>query len=1010
MDAAVAGGEGARSEAVGRYQAAASELAESRARIQRLRTGVHFVSPRGESHDEAANRETASSSANDFFNSTADQLETSVAFVTGEVPHSLGTQAEAAKGAIAASIDTEKAAITRSMEAARRRARTDAAIARRAVTGQAAAMVRAISTGAAAALRILSLARTTAAGRIDTLETTGLGQINNIYSEGRATLAALGPTVGDECIAVGSRFASQYRGFANCRENSFWDGDLSGRRAAAQANAANETAQSYKDGIVQSARDRAREITRNGRKDDRCAVLASAAESRHTLQTQYDGLTQAIETARSAAVRQAESARDGLLASINRQLADAIRRLNAQEHDQRQAADDTGYIQQVMQEQLAHSGVAALQQSVISAVTAATQALESLRSRFGENHPPDNEALNVALTQARSNVGAATRGLQSRLEQGNSQSSSQMTQAGSDGLAAVTGVATSAAEAAGQSADGFHSTMNGIGETDNFAEQRTGFQNTMQQAGTGGGTALAQVATGMEQSNTRIAQAARASLSRAGRELETSLRNQKHGLECEITTKATEAASKEAPAWKRVLAVVLVIIVIIIVIAVIILTAGMALGPLATIAVGVLIGAAVGAVTSGLLAVAGNLWGNRSWSRGVGDAMIQGAIVGAIGGGLGAGVGLIFKSATITVQMVSQMVAAGLVDTVTQLYNSHWSFENFSFLQLGFTLVVTALSFGFANKVAAGRVGFANRIRAMAGLKNLAPPPPPVSANATMVGNTNTPAFRNLPADRLPANLPAGHSWSRNAAGDWIIVRAPGAPAANLEVHVYADASGNINLTMSENGRLVFSDAMTRPTGNTYSANKRYPLELRPAGDRNPYYENLPGGGNRMWNKAHGIDYADTLEGPGVMDSNLDPMNYTPGDPVVNQQIKNQQVADARRNGGGYREFAEYGSTPRSVRGSHRTPARQIPDSYLFIETNRSGVPIRAWRTANVIGGTPTPVPLNQVPRAVLTATPAPPPPPGTPLIPYVVYGHPGDDEGRQPSGTQSAQPASDAR
>src|SRR5690606_20047275 len=123
-----------------------------------------------------------------------------------------------------------------------------------------------------------------------------------------------------------------------------------------------------------------------------------------------------------------------------------------------------------------------------------------------------------------------------------------------------------------------------------------------------------------------------------------------------------------------------------IVIAVTILTAGLALGPIATIAVGIAIGAAVGAVTSGLLAVAGNLWSNRSWSQGVGHAILVGAITGAIGGGIGAGVGLVFKGASVAVQLGAALVTSAALDVATQYVLGGFSFDKFSWGNFALTL------------------------------------------------------------------------------------------------------------------------------------------------------------------------------------------------------------------------------------------------------------------------------------------------------------------------------------
>src|SRR5262249_6520063 len=154
---------------------------------------------------------------------------------------------------------------------------------------------------------------------------------------------------------------------------------------------------------------------------------------------------------------------------------------------------------------------------------------------------------------------------------------------------------------------GFTTSMGAIYGVDNFAAQRTGFAQQIQKAGADGSAALGKVVTGFREGCEAIKADSRKSLVKAGTEIEQNLRQSKQGIECQITKAADDAASKEPPAWKKVVAVLLVILVIVIVIAVTVLTAGMALGPLAMIGAGILIGAAVGAATSALLALAGNL-------------------------------------------------------------------------------------------------------------------------------------------------------------------------------------------------------------------------------------------------------------------------------------------------------------------------------------------------------------------------------------------------------------------
>jgi hypothetical protein len=96
--------------------------------------------------------------------------------------------------------------------------------------------------------------------------------------------------------------------------------------------------------------------------------------------------------------------------------------------------------------------------------------------------------------------------------------------------------------------------------------------------------------------------------------------------------------------------------------------------------------------------------------KGVGKAILVGAITGAAGGFIGAaagaGAGVLFQGASKGVQIAAQfgaaMVSVGGFDVVTQYVMDGFSFKNFSFANLGTTLVITALTFGLAHRVSSG--------------------------------------------------------------------------------------------------------------------------------------------------------------------------------------------------------------------------------------------------------------------------------------------------------------------
>jgi hypothetical protein len=759
FDDTVAQLESQRNDAVAGYGAANVALNGASDEVRALRNGVTFVTAPNASTADAARRDAATSRANTFFSEAADRVDQVIQSVSQPIPDRIGTEAESGKAAIAASIETEKAAISARIAAARRQARGDAAIARRAVTLQASRFVGDVHDQTDAAIRSLTETHAKTTEQVNALETTTLENINLTYANGRTDLEDLGHTVGNEATTTGQRFADTYNGFKSrnppCHKDSFWDGDLNERRIEAQRKAALSTAKGYHDRLVDAARKRAREVTKAGRKKDRCSVIRAAIGARASLDQQLQNLISALNTARDTTVQQSESTRASILSSIGRSLAATLHQLDQQEHDQRQSADDAGYSQQLLQEQIAFAGAASLQRTTADAARTVQSALADLQARVSGSEPPDLEGFDGALATVTQRVRAALDGLGNAVDGGAELTLQLLSSAAQQGAVAVQAVTESNDALATSVSDGFTASMSGIAGTDNFADERAGFSRLTDSSVAGGGAALAQVLGGMREGCRLTVSEAEATLKQAHTALDQNLHDSKKGIECDITTKADQAASEEAPAWKKVLAVVLIIIVIVIVIAVIVVTAGgalAALGPLATIAAGALIGAAVGAVTSGLIAIATNLWSNRRWSQGVLKAVAIGAVTGFIGGGIGAaagvGAGIVFQGATKAVQVAAQfgaaMLTAGGMDVVTQYVTGGFSFDHFSWGQLGLTLVITAITFGIGHKIGAAR--------AVAAARGAGGPPPPGETGAGIVPGDQAPPTVKPPEE--PVTVP----------------------------------------------------------------------------------------------------------------------------------------------------------------------------------------------------------------------------------------------------------------
>jgi hypothetical protein len=732
FDAGISQAEAQRDAAAAAYMDSSTALSGAANAVRTLHTDTTFT-PTDPSSAEASRSSEAGTRVDRFFSAAADRLDAAIAFATQQLPDRLGAQAESGKATLAATIETQKSAISSRIEQARGQAIADAATARDEVLLQADAFVQEAEVEAAAAIETLRASHTTAMEQVNELETTTLDRVNQIYADGRAAQEALGVTVGDECIGRGEEFAVFYltpqpAGCWTDKKDSFFKGYLTQRRAEAQANAARETATGYRKSLIDSAKKRAREVVKTGRKADRCAVIAAASQARDTLDQQLKSITTVLGVVHDSTIQQASNTRDSLIDTVDSNLAATLQQLDQQEHDQRQAADDTGYLQQVLQEQTAHASAAALQRNVVDAVKAAQSGLAMVRARFAGSATPDLALLEEALALVARNIDGAVGNLETGLESGVATAAVQLAGAAQQGVASLEAVSQSSDDLAAATQDGFCTAMSTIAGTDNFAALRSGFTQQVEQTAAGGSDALANAVGGMRQACDAVTSGAEKSLAQSAVDLEKSLRDSKQGLECEIPKRADAAAAREAPAWKRVIAVVLIILVIIIMIVVTVVTFGSG-GILA----GIVVGAIVGAITSAMIQVATNLLNNRSAFAGVFRAFVTGLIMGAIGGGLGAWMGGALKAAQVTSKLALFAANIGLAAGLNigfQFYSHGFSFENFSFGQLGFTLLVAAVTFGIGAK-------FGGRVQIGGGPKAGQPPaggPPPSEPAAPAPG------------------------------------------------------------------------------------------------------------------------------------------------------------------------------------------------------------------------------------------------------------------------------------
>lgn len=696
LGSSVGSSEAKRKAAVSAYAVSSSHLRASLSRISVLRAGIKFPPAPDEDGTASAGRAEAGATAARFFGDTAEQLTRSGGFALEASPTRLGAQAETAKAQIAASIERQKSAISTRIELARKQARSQAATALHQIEAQAARVAQSAAAVTIRAVATLHASHEAALQQVNQQETATLDKVNHIYSEGRARHEQLGTKIGDECTTRGEQFVAEYEHCKINRRDSIMKGHLTDRRAEAQQNAARETAKGFRKQLIDSARTRALDVVKAGRQNRRCAVIAAANASRSTLDTQLAKLVQSLESARDSATASANQARDSQVGAIRSTLVSTLRQLSAQEHDQRQAADDTGYIQQLTQEEVAHTSASALQTNVVHAIDGAVSGLVSARSQLTSGGPPNPEGLNKGISVAAPQVRSMTGALQSGIETAAGDAQSGLAGLANQGLGALDNVARGNDEMTASASSAFVDSIGQIsgGAASAFRQMQDGFAHQIPASAEQGSAALAKVTAGMVKACDTVTSGASAELDQSARDLETALRHNKGQMECEIPKKANQAAAREAPAWKKVLAVVLIIVVVVIMIVATVVTFGAG-----GIVAGIIVGAIVGAVTSGMLYAASTLLNNQKWSwSAFGKAVAVGAVTGAVGGGLGAGLGGAVKGASVLIRLSVAVGVGAATDVLAQWMTQDFSLKKFNWTELGTTVLIAIVTFGIGAK------------------------------------------------------------------------------------------------------------------------------------------------------------------------------------------------------------------------------------------------------------------------------------------------------------------------
>jgi Domain of unknown function (DUF4157) len=670
MEAPIGSAESERMTAIADYEASMGGLGAVEARSQGLGQEITFEPAAGGPQDAAA-REAAVEQVRAFMSGALAQIAGGIAFARDQVPGRLGGLAETMKANVQGTMEVEKGAISGRIAQARRLAITGANEARGHVEGEYAASMALVEAETAAAIGALDAEHIVSLESVDQMETAGLDDVNARFAAGRTQHEDKGPEYSARATARAQEHVAAYehckRGY---RDDGFWDGCLTVRRAKAQQDAACKTATAYHDGFLRTANKKGYDL-KPLRTQYRCAVIAGARQVNETIDNTHSQLISGLETGRTQAIAGLGVVRRQNLAAIDAALRATLTALSAQEYAQRQSVNDTGYMKQLAIEQLAHASVANLARGISAAMDSLAEALTSLRNRMSSGPAPDAKVLAGTLAGIQLSLGGGMGTLLGRMEAGAAGAEGRLAETGAAALEALTGITASNDDMTGQAESGFATQMSGVmsGASHAFGHLTNGHVQKAQQSASEGTASMQAAVAGFEGALATIGERVDAAIATSLGELDRELSGTLRKLDGKIATAAWKAAEKEQPAWKSVVAIVLVILVIIAAAVISIVT----LGAGASLFAIILVGALVGAVSAGLIQIINNWASGEEWHAGLAQAMIMGALGGAIGGGLGFAGGALVQGAAaagarvvtqLAIQVGADLVSEGITQTI----------------------------------------------------------------------------------------------------------------------------------------------------------------------------------------------------------------------------------------------------------------------------------------------------------------------------------------------------------
>ncbi|HEY4239689.1 MAG TPA: DUF4157 domain-containing protein, partial [Kofleriaceae bacterium] len=612
--------------------------------------------------------QSASSLLSSAFEDSARDAQHSIHDFAASVPVQLGHALANTKHQIDAAASSTREHISAAFGAARASSERAAQQARNHVEMRHALTVSKLFARTTTLLGTIEQARSQTNAAMGSAQTAALATLGQKLGAGMAAIRRVGHASGDEALAKGREWWSSYHAQRINRKDSFMKGHLTDRRANARAKAAMTSAGGYRDSFLNEAESQAWQLYRS--RTGHCStIVSSTVISQAALTEQTKAFREASLKALTDGVSQAGVVRAQLIAQIDVELAQQISQLAQREHDQRQLADDTAYLQKLAAEQMAHQTAAQLLRGVADAGDGLAQAMLKLRAQFDGQAAPAQ--LSSTIAQVRGIFGSAVAQLSSQANATLGRGVASVEGAAETGRVALREVRVHASEEAAKAARDFAAAMLEAQRviTDTFQEQVNAFYEAANQAHLAVKKAMHCAVLGLKAVFAGTFAQLDDGVEKQTQGLQDSFDEQIDGqLVADIRYYACKAAAQEQPAWKSVVKWVLLIAVFILALVFApYLVAGLIEIGLSEAAAGLVADLIIGALSAAANTMINNWATGQRLTKGVLVAAAIGALTAGfargMGGAMGAGRGL---ALTLGRQLVVDVAA----EYVSQVANN----------------------------------------------------------------------------------------------------------------------------------------------------------------------------------------------------------------------------------------------------------------------------------------------------------------------------------------------------